>query len=90
LEVNKDQPDFTNKDFLGNPAIDIKQALTQVMLNDGETVVIGGIITSNDTNDNSQVPGLGKVPILGWLFRKDTTETHKTELLIFITPRIAQ
>ncbi len=90
VEVNKDQPDFTNKDFLGNPAIDIKQALTQVMLNDGETVVIGGIITSNDTNDNNQVPGLGKVPILGWLFKKDTTESHKTELLIFITPRISQ
>jgi type IV pilus assembly protein PilQ len=90
LEVNKDQPDFANKDFLGNPAIDIKQALTQVMLNDGETVVIGGIITSNETNDDNEVPGLGRVPVLGWLFKKQTKETHKTELLIFITPRIAQ
>jgi len=90
LEVNKDQPDFTNKDFLGNPAIDIKQALTQVMLNDGETVVIGGIMTSDDSTDHGEVPGLGKLPVLGWLFKKETTETHKTELLIFITPRIAQ
>jgi type II secretory pathway component GspD/PulD (secretin) len=60
------------------------------MLNDGETVVIGGIITSNETTDDSDVPGLGKVPILGWLFKKTTKESHKTELLIFITPRIAQ
>ncbi|HMK61611.1 MAG TPA: type IV pilus secretin PilQ [Dissulfurispiraceae bacterium] len=90
VEVNKDQPDFTNKDIFGNPAIDIKQALTQVMLNDGETIVMGGIYTSNETTDDSEVPGLGKVPVLGWLFKKNTVEKHSTELLIFVTPRIAQ
>jgi type IV pilus assembly protein PilQ len=90
LEVNKDAPDFTNKDILGNPVINVKQALTQVMLNDGETVVIGGIVTSNETTDDGEVPGLGKIPGLGWLFKKKTTEKHTTELLIFITPRIAQ
>jgi len=90
VEVNKDQPDFTNKDIFGNPSIDIKQAMTQVMLNDGETIVMGGILTSNETTDDSEVPGLGKIPVLGWLFRKQTIEKHVTELLIFITPRIAQ
>ena len=90
MEVNKDQPDFTNKDIFGNPSIDIKQAMTQVMLNDGETIVMGGILTTNETTDDSEVPGLGKIPVLGWLFKKQTVEKHVTELLIFITPRIAQ
>ncbi|HTZ17931.1 MAG TPA: type IV pilus secretin PilQ [Dissulfurispiraceae bacterium] len=90
VEVNKDAPDFTNKDILGNPVINVKQALTQVMLNDGETIVIGGILTSNENSDDNEVPGLGKIPGLGWLFKKRTNEKHTTELLIFITPRLAQ
>jgi type IV pilus assembly protein PilQ len=90
VEVNKDQPDFLNTDQLGNPAIDVKQALTQIMLNDGETIVIGGIFTSNESNNESEIPGIGKVPVLGWLFKNQTVEKHSTEMLIFVTPRIAQ
>jgi type II secretory pathway component HofQ len=51
---------------------------------------MGGILTTNETTDDSEVPGLGKIPVLGWLFKKQTVEKHVTELLIFITPRIAQ
>lgn len=90
LEIDKDQPNLSIRDTLGNPAIDTKQALTQVVLKDGETIVIGGIFTNTETNDANAVPGLGKIPLLGWLFRKDTVEKASTELLIFITPRIAQ
>ncbi|MGO9379760.1 MAG: type IV pilus secretin PilQ [Dissulfurispiraceae bacterium] len=90
VHINNDAPDFTHVDNLGNPEIDIKEAFTSVMLNDGETVVIGGIFTSNETSDKNQVPGLGNVPLLGALFKKQTTEKHTTELLIFITPRLVQ
>ncbi|GER92961.1 type IV pilus secretin PilQ [hot springs metagenome] len=90
IEVNKDEPDFSNKDTLGNPAIDTRSVSTQVLVKDGETVVIGGILKSSESNSDSGVPGLSKIPLLGWLFKKETKETSSEELLIFITPKIVK
>lgn len=70
------------------PAINTKHAQTQVLVENGGTVVIGGIFTQNDRTDVNKVPFLGDVPILGHLFRNTTKISDKTELLIFITPKI--
>jgi type IV pilus assembly protein PilQ len=67
-----------------------KEAKTELLINDGETVVIGGVTKQTEKLGNSGVPGLSKIPILGWLFKSKTDEDLKEELLIFITPRIVQ
>ncbi|MEW6738671.1 MAG: type IV pilus secretin PilQ [Nitrospirota bacterium] len=90
IDVNKDEPDYVNKDILGNPAIDTRAVSTQVLVKDGETVVIGGILKSSESDNDSGVPGLSKIPLLGWLFKRETKETSSEELLIFITPRIVK
>jgi len=90
IEVNKDEPDYTNKDILGNPAIDTRSVSTQVLVKDGETVVIGGILKSSEADNDSGVPGLSKIPLLGWLFKRESKETSSEELLIFITPRVVK
>lgn len=74
--------------YSGVPSINTKQVSTQVLVDNGGTVVIGGIYTQDDTSTKQQVPLFGDIPILGWLFKSDTTVKNKKELLIFITPRI--
>ena len=59
-----------------------------MQVGDGETTVIGGIYASQENTATSQTPGLSQIPILKWLFRSDTVNDQKTELLIFIRPRI--
>jgi len=74
----------------GQQSFTTKEAETELLINDGDTVVIGGIIKSTKSTGGSGVPGLSKLPILGWLFKADTNTDNKEELLIFITPRIVQ
>ena len=88
VEVSKNEPDFTRVDTLGNPTINTKEAFTEMMVNDGDTVVIGGIIFKNETFNDNKVPGLGDIPVLGWLFKTRYKNTQDTELLIFLTPKI--
>ncbi|HSW64893.1 MAG TPA: type IV pilus secretin PilQ [Dissulfurispiraceae bacterium] len=90
VEVTKDEPDFTRTDNLGNPTINSRQATTQLYMKDGETVVIGGIMKTKDTDAERAVPGLSKVPLLGLLFKNNATGTETEELLLFITPRIVR
>ena len=71
-----------------NGLIDKKEITTQVLLDNGETVVIGGIYEQSERNDVTQVPFFGDLPMLGWLFRQKSVLNNKTELLIFLTPRI--
>lgn len=71
-----------------NGLIDKKEITTQVLLDNGETVVIGGIYEQSQRNEVTQVPFLGDLPMLGWLFRTKSNLDNKTELLIFLTPRI--
>ena len=72
----------------GIPPIDTQQALTQVQVADGATTVIGGIFVSREQSSTDKTPVLNRIPLLGWLFRRDSTQDESRELLIFITPRI--
>jgi type IV pilus assembly protein PilQ len=82
-----------NKDSVGRPtlagfAIDTKHVKTQVLVENGGTVVIGGIYTQTDKTEVNKVPLLGDIPYVGGLFRNTTRTYNKTELLVFITPKI--
>ncbi len=82
-----------NKDSLGTLTalgreINIKQVKTQVLVENGGTVVIGGIFEQNDSTAETKVPFLGDVPVLGNLFKTRTRDSSRTELLVFLTPRV--
>jgi type IV pilus assembly protein PilQ len=68
--------------------LNIKEIKTQVLLDNGETVVIGGVYERDNQDDVTKVPWLGDVPVLGWLFKSKSVSDSKTELLIFLTPKI--
>ncbi|MDD5450493.1 MAG: type IV pilus secretin PilQ [Desulfovibrionales bacterium] len=84
ITAKKDEPDWT-KTVQGTPALDIREAKTELLINDGETVVIGGIIYEKKTKSIAGVPVLSKVPVLGWLFKGESDITERTELLIFLS-----
>ncbi len=70
------------------PPINKKEATTELQVKNGETTVIGGIYVDGDTEENKGVPFLSDIPLIGWLFKSNTKSKTKTELLIFITPKI--
>jgi type IV pilus assembly protein PilQ len=70
------------------PAIDTRQIITQVLVNDGQTVVLGGILETTKSKAANKIPFLADIPVIGFLFRSTTDIDNKTELLIFITPKI--
>ena len=72
------------------PSIDTKNVTTQISVNNGDTAVIGGIYEETIRNDVTQVPWLGNIPILGYLFKQTGNSSEKAELLIFLTPRIVK
>ncbi|HPP12731.1 MAG TPA: hypothetical protein PKW42_08375, partial [bacterium] len=71
------------------PVFAKRSASSRVAIRDGQTIVIGGLMEDKKTEDTRKVPGLGSIPLLGNLFRRNTTEGTKTELLIFLTPHVA-
>jgi general secretion pathway protein D len=75
---------------VGAPVIDKRAAQARVAIRDGQTIVIGGLMGDQITNHVDKVPFLGDVPLLGLLFQHSTTVKNKTELLIFLTPHVAQ
>ena len=85
LDVNKDS---VGRQTAAGFAIDTKHVKTQVLVENGGTVVIGGIFTQTETNDVNKVPLLGDIPYLGNLFKSRTKYSRRTELLVFITPKI--
>ena len=85
LDVNKDQPGATTP---AGVQINTKHVKTEVLVENGGTVVIGGIFEQNDRTDVTKVPFFGDLPYVGFLFKNTTTTNSKTELLVFITPRI--
>jgi len=89
VDVENTLPDFGNT-VLGNPTLITQQATTQVLVTDGGTVVIGGVIQTQNSLSISQVPLLGDIPYLGNLFKHRTVKTSDQELIFFITPRIIQ
>ena len=72
----------------GIPALATQQTTTQVLISDGGTVVVGGVMVTNNSTNVQQVPLLGSVPVIGWLFKRTRVDTSTQELLFFITPRI--
>ena len=72
----------------GNPFIIKKQTETTLIVQDGETIVISGLTKQTGTNNDTGVPGLKDIPILGWLFKGEEKQDLMEEVLIFITPRI--
>jgi type IV pilus assembly protein PilQ len=82
--------DITNDSFVAanTNTVNTKRINTQALLENGETVVIGGIYTQDETYSITKVPILGDIPFIGVMFRKKTTRNNRSELLIFLTPRI--
>lgn len=74
--------------YSGIPSINTKKVTTEVVVENGGTVAIGGVFTKDVTNSDNKVPLLGDIPVIGWFFRANTVTDNKNELLIFITPRI--
>jgi type IV pilus assembly protein PilQ len=87
ITLENASPDYS-RSVNGIPPIDTQRAITQVLVNDAETMVIGGIMKSQETSAKDGVPYLSRIPLLGWLFRRDAFTEELRELLIFITPRI--
>jgi len=89
LIVNRDTLDFS-RTINNVPILLTREAETELILNNGETAVIGGLATSGVTQQMSAVPWLSKIPLLGWLFKGKTNKSDSGELLVFITPHIIQ
>lgn len=87
LDVNKDTPN-TRLTTGAGVAIDTKHVKTEVLVENGGTVVIGGIYQQETRETTNRIPVLGELPYLGWLFRNTQKQDDKTELLVFITPKI--
>jgi type IV pilus assembly protein PilQ len=87
ISLENSQADFTRA-VNGVPPIDTQRANTTVLVTDGQTTVIGGVYLTREQMQNDKTPGLGNVPLLKWLFKRDTNTSSDQELLIFITPRI--
>jgi len=88
VNVTKNEPDFVNTGARGDPSILTKQATTTMLIGDGETSVIGGIYTRNSGKSYSKVPFFGDIPIIGFFFRQKKENDDRTEVLIFLTPKI--
>jgi type IV pilus secretin PilQ/predicted competence protein len=89
VDVENTTPDFGHQ-VGGNPTLITQQATTQVLVTDGGTVVIGGVIQTNNSVAVSQVPLLGSIPWLGELFRRQAVSSSNQELIFFITPRVVE
>ncbi len=89
IQVKKNEADFSQQ--VNNvPTIDTQEVQTQILIDNGDTLVIGGIFKTNISESHAGVPGLSKIPIIGWLFKKKLNTNTTSELLIFITPRIVE
>jgi type IV pilus assembly protein PilQ len=87
LLINKDNPDFSRL-VLGVPPIDTRRIETTVLVDNGETVVLGGVFERNKSKNSDKVPFFGDLPYAGVLFRRNTSVDENNELLIFVTPKI--
>ena len=87
VSVQNMTADFS-REVNGIPPIDTQEAQTQVQVEDGATTVIGGIFVSREQSATDKTPLLNRIPLLGWMFRRDSVQDESRELLIFITPRI--
>ncbi len=87
LKVSKDNPDFTRA-VLGVPPVDTRSLETTVLVDNGETVVLGGVFERTKSTNIGRVPFFGDLPYVGWAFKQKQVQDENSELLIFVTPRI--
>ncbi|OGW46993.1 MAG: hypothetical protein A2078_10210 [Nitrospirae bacterium GWC2_57_9] len=90
IQATKNAPDTSLLGASGQPSIRKNEATTEILLGDGETAVIGGILIIDRGETINKVPFFADIPLIGWLFKKKTVREDKRELLIFITPRIVK
>ena len=88
VKINRDEPDFNQTSARGDPTILKREAETDLLVMDGHTAVIGGIFTRNSGRNLDQVPFFGDIPLLGLLFQRRRATDSRSELVIFLTPRI--
>jgi len=88
VKITRNEPDFGRTSAQGDPTILEREALTQLLVDDGDTAVIGGIYTRNTGRNVDQVPFFGDIPVLGIFFKRRRFREDRNELLIFLTPRI--
>ncbi|MCB1773457.1 MAG: type IV pilus secretin PilQ [Gammaproteobacteria bacterium] len=88
LKVNKDSPDFSRAGPFNIPPVDTRSLETSVLVENGETVVLGGIYEQTRTDTKNSVPFFGDLPGIGWAFKQKQTQDQSRELLIFVTPKI--
>ncbi len=87
IDTRREEFDFS-RSVQGFPPKESRSAKTELIVKNGETIAIGGIYTKSDSTDESRVPLLGKIPILGWLFKSQIKRDNQTELIIFLTPTV--
>jgi type IV pilus assembly protein PilQ len=87
LTASNDQPNYAQATAQGVP-INTQSVTSQVLLRDNQTLVVGGLITESTNLNKDGVPGLERIPLLGWLFHNWSRGIQKSELLVFITPHI--
>jgi type IV pilus assembly protein PilQ len=85
--VTNNRADFSQL-VQGQPAIQIKEVTTEVLVANGDTTVLGGVFSTEESFSQGRVPGLHKIPLLGYLFKNSNENTTRNELLVFITPHI--
>ncbi len=88
VKINRDEPDFNQTSARGDPTILKREAETDLLVMDGHTAVIGGIFTRNTGRNLNQVPFFGDIPLIGLLFQRRRASDTRSELVIFLTPRI--
>ena len=88
VNATKNEPNESLRSAAGQPSITTREATTEMLVKDGDTVVIAGLYKRDLSRNENGVPGLSKIPVLGWLFKKQQRTDNIEELLIFITPRI--
>jgi type IV pilus assembly protein PilQ len=87
LQINKDSPDFS-REVLGVPPVDTRSVRTSVLVDNGDTVVLGGVYERTKSYNKEQVPFFGDIPVVGHLFKSTAESDENSELLVFITPKI--
>ncbi len=87
LKVNQDSRGVVTNNV---PAINTRELHTKVLVNNGETVVLGGIYQQNKQSQKDSIPFFGKLPLVGWMFRNENNSDQRSELMIFVTPKIIQ
>ncbi|PKN39168.1 MAG: hypothetical protein CVU62_02925 [Deltaproteobacteria bacterium HGW-Deltaproteobacteria-2] len=87
IKASNDSPDWA-KEVQGNPPIKKSEIESKVVISDGDTVVVGGVMSIDESTSVSGWPWLQKIPVLGWLFKTENVNRNKKQLLIFVTPKI--